>query len=132
LILKTVKEFEHLFCPLDPVIVDMRPEHGITLLKNVRKEKFYEVVDFMPQDLFDNLRAMAHPYTPESFSIKEYDQQVYQAYLDGHDFYQQEWSLQAKKRKRTKAKTEKKQKRIDARNNAKKNNQSAMVYTVNP
>ncbi|MDR3550878.1 MAG: hypothetical protein P4L31_05650, partial [Candidatus Babeliales bacterium] len=47
LILKTVKEFEHLFCPLDPVIVDMRPEHGITLLKNVRKEKFYEVVDFM-------------------------------------------------------------------------------------
>jgi len=112
LIIKIVKEFEHLFCPIDPVIVDIRPEHGITLIKNVHKDKFHHVADFMPQELFKKLQAIALPYAPESFTIKEYDQHVYKAYLDAHDFYQQEWSLQAKKRKRIKIKTKKK---IEAR-----------------
>lgn len=100
LILKNVREFEHLLCPIDPVIIDIRPEHGLTLIKNVYKDKFFHVVDFIPQTLFRQLQAMATPYAPESFSINEYNQHVYEAYLHAHSYYQKEWSLQARTRKR--------------------------------
>lgn len=109
LIIKTVAEVEHLLHPEHPVIFDMRPEHGITLIKNVKHHKFNKVVEFIPQKTFKKLQAMAKPYKPDSFTIQEYNNHVYQAYLDAHDVYVNEWSLQAKIRKRTQIKKQKKQ-----------------------
>lgn len=98
-ILKTVQEVEAQLSPYNPVIIDMRPDHGITVVKNVKSKKFHKVVDFIPRDSFKKLQAMATPYAPDSFTIEQYDERIHQAYLDAHDFYKAEWSLGARRRK---------------------------------
>lgn len=111
LIIKTVNEVEHQLHPEHPIIFDMRPEHGITLIKSVKQHKFHKVVEFIPQETFKKLQAMAHPYAPDSFTVEEYSKHVYQAYVDAHNVYVNEWSLQAKNRKRVTIKKQKKQER---------------------
>lgn len=98
-ILKTVQEIEHLLVPHNPVIFDMRPEHGITLIKNVKKQKFYKIVDFIPQDELAKLQAKAKTYTPQDYTSHAYTNHVHTAYTQAHDFYQTEWSIQARRKK---------------------------------
>lgn len=98
-ILKTVQEIEHLLVPHNPVIFDMRPEHGITLIKNVKKQKFYKIVDFIPQDQLAKLQAKAKIYTPQDYTSPAYTNHVHTAYTQAHDFYQTEWSIQARRKK---------------------------------
>ena len=120
-ILKTVQEIEHLLLPQDPVIFDMRPEHGITLIKNVKNQAFYKIVDFIPQDELVKLQAKARPYAPQEYTPEAYDNHVLTAYNQAHHFYQNEWSLQARRKQHMSTRKERRQARREARKAAKAN-----------
>lgn len=114
-ILKSVQDIEDQLSPKYPVIVDMRPEHGITLIKNVKKNKFYTVVKFIPRHDFKRMQAMALEYAPEGFTVEAYKERIRQSYIKAHEFYQDEWSLQARLKRRNCTKKQRKQLRKAAR-----------------
>jgi hypothetical protein len=103
-ILKTVQDIEHLLHPTDPVIIDMRPEHGITLVKNVRNYSFYKVVDFIPAQTFKKLQEKALLYAPENFTDKAFNDHIYQAFLEADKLYKQNLSPSARKKNRKREK----------------------------
>lgn len=119
-ILKTVQEIEHLLVPQYPVIFDMRPEHGITLIKNVKNKPFYKVVDFIPHDDLIKLQEKAKTYAPENYTAEAYDQCVHTAYTQAHNFYQNEWSLQARRKQHMNTRKQRKKARQAAQNNTEK------------
>lgn len=126
-ILKTVQEVENLLIPGTPVIFDMRPEHGVTIIKNIRNQTFYRVVDFLPHDTLLKLKEKARTYAPQNYTCEAYEECVQKAYRQAHDFYQKEWSLQARRKQHYNSRKERKKARIEARkakktqeNNAKK------------
>lgn len=102
-ILKTLHGIEDLLSPTNPVIIDMRPEHGVTLVKNIKNNEFYKVVDFIPAETFKKLQDKALPYVPDSYTLAEYDARIYHAYQVAYGFYQDEWSAKSKRRKRYEA-----------------------------
>ncbi len=99
-LLKTIQEIEHLLTPTNPVIVDMRPEHGITLIKNVKNYKFYKAVDFLPQDVFKQLQEKAMSYCPDNFTQEAYDQAIVSAFEKSREFHREHWSVKSKRKKR--------------------------------
>lgn len=103
-ILKTVQDIEHLLQPTNPVIIDMRPEHGITLVKNVRNYTFYKVVDFIPAPEFKKLQEKALMYAPENFNDKLYNDHIYQAYLQADRYYKENLSPSAQRKNKNRAK----------------------------
>jgi hypothetical protein len=122
-ILKTVQEIEHLLLPEHPVIFDMRPEHGITLIKNVKSQTFYKIVDFLPEDELIKLQAKAQLYTPDSYTSDAYSAHVKQAYDKAHNHYQGEWSLKARRKQHFKTRKERSQARREARKEKKHNDE---------
>lgn len=114
-ILKTVQEIEHLLLPQNPVIFDMRPEHGITLIKNVKNQSFYKIVDFIPQDELAKLQTKAQLYAPKTYTSEEYCAHVKKAYDQAHDFYHNEWSLKARRKHHYKTRKERQLARREAR-----------------
>jgi hypothetical protein len=118
-IIKTVDDIKDTIYPQYPIIVDMRPENGITLVKNVKGNKFHKAVDFIPRDVFNKLKALVEPYKPDDYSNKEYEQHIYTAYETAHEHFQNQWSKKAKRRDKRLSKKRKKnkQKIVIAQNN---------------
>lgn len=114
-ILKTVQDVENLLTPGIPVIFDMRPEHGVTLIKNVKNQTFYKIVDFIPHEALLKLKEKAQRYAPQDYTCQAYEDHVQTAYAQAHEFYQKEWSLQARRKQYYSTRKERKKARIEAR-----------------
>lgn len=110
-LLKTVQDIEHLLTPHNPVIIDMRPEHGITLVKNVRNYNFYKIVDFIPAHEFKRLQDKAYAYKPENFSDEIFNERIRVAFSKAKEQYKESYSPTARKKKRIQTRKLEKQKK---------------------
>ncbi len=111
-ILKTVQEIEDLLSPENPVVFDIRPEHGVTLIKNVKNQKFYKIVDFISNQELTKLQDKAELYAPENYTAQEYEEHVQIAFDKAHEIYKHEWSPQARHKQFAQERKERKQANI--------------------
>lgn len=114
-IIQAVQDVESRLTPKNPVVVDIRPEHGVTIIKNVKKDVFYKIVDFLPKEKLDELKTIAQKYAPDSYTTSEYSAHVKKAYNTAHGHYQEQWSLQARRKQHYKTRRERKLARKQAR-----------------
>lgn len=80
-ILSSIDAIKVPLSPKHPVIVDIRPEHGIILIKNVTKRRFYKVIEFLPRDVFKELQRSALTYKPENYNVELYEECIQKAVL---------------------------------------------------
>jgi hypothetical protein len=96
--------------PEDPIIIDVRPEHGLALIKNVKHKKFYSVVNFIQPDKFKELQELALVFKPENYDESCFKDHIYTAFKQAKKYYLDNWSKtphRVRKRKLAKRKAEK-------------------------
>lgn len=84
-ILSSIDAIKVPLSPKHPVIVDIRPEHGVILIKNVTKKRFYKVIEFLPREVFKSLQESALQYKPENYSIALYEDCIQKAVLQARE-----------------------------------------------
>jgi hypothetical protein len=89
-IVKSLRTVEDITDPHKPIIVDIRPEHGIILIRRF-KGKEVIVADFVPPYLFDQMREKAYNYKPDNFTLEEYNNHVAMAVEKAKKIYRAEW-----------------------------------------
>lgn len=88
-ILESVEKYTS---PYSPIIIDVRPEHGLALVKNVKNRKFYSVFNFIQPDRFKELQELALVFKPERFDEQLINEHVKQAYTVAKKHYLDNWS----------------------------------------
>ena len=88
-ILESIEQYTN---PNDPIIIDVRPEHGLALVKNVKKRKFYSVFNFIQPDRFRELQELALTFKPENFSEELVEKHIQQAFTVAKKHYLDTWS----------------------------------------
>jgi hypothetical protein len=89
-IIKNVRMIEDITNPSKPIIVDIRPENGVIMLRRF-KGKEVIVSDFIPPYVFNQMREKAYRYKPDSYTIEEYDRHVTMAVEKAKEIYRTEW-----------------------------------------
>lgn len=90
-IIKTMHSVEDVTDPRRPVIVDIRPEHGIILLKNFKKDRSYLATEFIPPHIFDEMREKAYRYKPDNYTAEEYERHTQMSITNAKKIYLNEW-----------------------------------------
>ncbi len=78
--------------PENPIIIDVRPEHGLALIKNVKRKKFYSVVNFVQPDKFKELQELALMFKPENYDESRFKDHIYTAFKEAKRYYLDNWS----------------------------------------
>jgi hypothetical protein len=90
-IIKNINKIEDSTDPRRPVTVDIRPEHGLIILKNFKKDRSYLASEFIPPHVFDQMREKAYRYKPDNYTDKEYDHHINISIVDAKKIYLNEW-----------------------------------------
>lgn len=74
-VINNVQKCEHMF-PDKRVIVDIRPENELMLIKYRTTIKRFKIAQFLSQQLLEELKQQANQYRPKNYTKKEYKKQT--------------------------------------------------------
>ncbi len=83
-----------------PITVDIRPELGITLIKQRKRNRLQIVVPFISTQNFEQLKSYARSVKPESYTIEEYQQHIEQALKQARKDYDKQIAKERPRRRR--------------------------------
>jgi len=80
MILDAVNQFEDQELYDTPILIDIRPEHEIMIIKNQKSKRSLVVGEFMPYEKFEEMKQLSLRFKPLSeYSVADYQQHIYAA-----------------------------------------------------
>ncbi len=86
-IVKGVESVESELSPRRPIIVDVRPDHGFILVKNLKNKRFKKLVGSIPREKLDRIKKKVQAYAPANYTIEAYNKHVEAALEKATKFY---------------------------------------------
>ena len=87
-VLHHIQQVEDQLINPHPVIVDIRPEHEIMLIKQRKRNKFTKIVPFISKQELARLSDIAYQTQPDNFDAEEYNDRIQVALQQAKDFYE--------------------------------------------
>ncbi len=85
-----LSQLEHKPPAATPIVVDMRPQQGITIIKHQDRSKHFKVVNFLPKKKFNELKQKAQRYAPDNYTPQAYMERIKVAYEQAKLLYRQQ------------------------------------------
>lgn len=86
-ILHYIKQVKNNIITPYPVIVDIRPEFDVMLIKQRKNNNFTQVFPFLSQEETDRLTSIAHEVAVDSSFEDEYENRVQEAFAKAKEYY---------------------------------------------